>query len=203
MVFLIQTDLPGWQMASAMSHAIHKIVSKRRCQSYFISRRSPHHGISKDSDLCASAHRCPHYAYARLIARVNSQFTSLMEREGIAVLHDADHSLAGIEDDLITIVVVVSRGAVIGGLLPIHVNPPAVRKEPAVSRGVVALECQVSLAQLFIKGILHQNILESQLLAGQCIDMRSVRTAGQMLGTIIETVILIEFKITPGQRVTP
>ena len=30
-------------------------VSKRRCQSYFISRRSPHHGISKDSDLCASA----------------------------------------------------------------------------------------------------------------------------------------------------
>ena len=27
-------------------------------------------GKSKDSDLCASAHRCPHYAYARLIARV-------------------------------------------------------------------------------------------------------------------------------------
>ena len=43
-----------WQF-SAMSHAIHKIASKRRCQSYFISRRSPHHGISKDSDLCASA----------------------------------------------------------------------------------------------------------------------------------------------------
>lgn len=126
-----------------------------------------------------------------------------MEREGIAVLHDADHSLAGIEDDLITIVVVVPRGTVIGGLLPIHVNPPAIRKEPAISRGVVALECQVSLAQLFIKGILHQNILESQLLAGQCIDMRSVRTAGQMLGTIIETVIFIEFKITSGQRVTP
>ena len=60
---------------SAMSHAIHKIVSKKRCQSYFISRRSQHHGISKDSDLCASAHHCPHYAYARLIARVNFQFT--------------------------------------------------------------------------------------------------------------------------------
>ena len=58
-----------WQF-SAMSHAIHKIVSKRRCQSYFISRHSPHHGISKDSDLCASAHHCLHYAYARLIARV-------------------------------------------------------------------------------------------------------------------------------------
>ena len=64
-----------WQF-SAMSLAIHKIVSKRHCQSYFISRRSPHHGISKDSDLCASAHRCPHYAYARLIARVNFQFIS-------------------------------------------------------------------------------------------------------------------------------
>ena len=61
-----------WQF-SAMSHAIHKIVSKRRCQSYFISRRSPHHGISKGSDLCANAHRCPHYAYARLIARVTLQ----------------------------------------------------------------------------------------------------------------------------------
>ena len=58
-----------WQF-SAMSHAIHKIVSKKRCQSCFSSRRSPHHGISKDSDLCASAHRCLHYAYARLIARV-------------------------------------------------------------------------------------------------------------------------------------
>ena len=58
------------KLPSAMSHAIHKIVSKERCQSYFISRRSPHLGISKDSELCASAHRCLHYAYARLIARV-------------------------------------------------------------------------------------------------------------------------------------
>ena len=39
-----------WQF-SAMSLAIHKIVSKRRCQSYFISRRSPHHGKSKNRDL--------------------------------------------------------------------------------------------------------------------------------------------------------
>ena len=30
-----------WQF-SAMSHAIHKIVSKKRCQSHFSSRRSPH-----------------------------------------------------------------------------------------------------------------------------------------------------------------
>ena len=46
------------KLPSAMSHAIHKIVSKERCQSYFISRRSPHLGISKDSESCASAHRC-------------------------------------------------------------------------------------------------------------------------------------------------
>ena len=58
------------KLPSAMSHAIHKIVSIKRCQSYFISRRSPHLGISKDSESCASAHRCLHYAYARLIACV-------------------------------------------------------------------------------------------------------------------------------------
>ena len=60
----------GLKLPFAMSHAIHKIVSIKRCQSYFISRRSPHLGISKDSESCASAHRCLHYAYARLIARV-------------------------------------------------------------------------------------------------------------------------------------
>ena len=75
-IFLVKIRILNTEF-SAMSHAIHKIVSKRRCQSYFISRRSPHHGISKDSDLCASAHRCPHYAYARLIARVNSPVTIL------------------------------------------------------------------------------------------------------------------------------
>ena len=57
------------KLPSAMNHAIHKIVSKERCQSYFISRRSPHLGISKDSELCASAHRCLHYAYAWLCFR--------------------------------------------------------------------------------------------------------------------------------------
>ena len=73
-IFLVKNRILNTEF-SAMSHAIHKIVSKERCQSYFISRRSPHLGISKDSELCASAHRCLHYAYARLIARVNSQFT--------------------------------------------------------------------------------------------------------------------------------
>ena len=39
----------------AMSHAIHKIASKRCCQSYFISRRSPHHGKNKNRDLWANS----------------------------------------------------------------------------------------------------------------------------------------------------
>ena len=164
MAFLIQTELPErstaalryepctqfinvsqralhiyWQF-SAMSHAIHKIVSKRRCQSYFISRRSPHHGISKNSDLCASAHRSLHYAYARLIARVNSQFTSLMEREGISVLHDTDHGLAGIEYNLIAVVIIILRRTVIGSLLPVDMNTTSVCEEPSIACGVVTLE---------------------------------------------------------------
>ena len=60
----------GLRLPPLRTMPIHKIVSKERCQSYFISRRSPHLGISKDSESCASAHRCLHYAYARLIARV-------------------------------------------------------------------------------------------------------------------------------------
>ena len=74
------------KLPSAMSHAIHKIVSKERCQSYFISRRSPHLGISKDSESCASAHRCLHYAYARLIARVT--FYLLRIFHNVFVLHE-------------------------------------------------------------------------------------------------------------------
>ena len=72
-----------WQF-SAMSHAIHKIVSKNAANR--ISLRGVRRiGKSKDSDLCANAHRCRHYAYAWLIARVNSQVT-LTRFAGIARL---------------------------------------------------------------------------------------------------------------------
>ena len=47
----------GLRLPPLRTMPIHKIVSKERCQSYFISRRSPHLGISKDSESCASAHR--------------------------------------------------------------------------------------------------------------------------------------------------
>ena len=43
---------------------------------------------------------------------------------------------------------------------------------------------------------------ESQLLSGGGIYMRAVCASGQMLGTVIEAVILVKFKITPCQRIT-
>ena len=77
MVFLIQTDLPGWQMASAMSHAIHKIVSKRRCN--LISYRGVRRITAKvKTVICEQApNHGSYFAYARLIARVNSPVTIL------------------------------------------------------------------------------------------------------------------------------
>ena len=48
-MFLIQTDLPGWQMASAMSRITAKIKT-------VICEQAPNHGS--------------YFAYARLIARV-------------------------------------------------------------------------------------------------------------------------------------
>ena len=66
------------KLPSAMPRAIHKIVSKERCQSYFIDgcqvrpirRDARYKNRVNQPRLCASAHRCLHYAYARLIARV-------------------------------------------------------------------------------------------------------------------------------------
>ena len=82
------------KLPSAMSHAIHKIVSIKRCQSYFISRRSPHLGISKDSESCASAHRCLHYAYARLIARVTFHLQSLFQFLRHFLIHQHGHMVS-------------------------------------------------------------------------------------------------------------
>ena len=81
-MFLLQWKFVDLKLPSAMNHVIHKIVSIKRCQSYFISRRSPHLGISEDSESCASAHRCLHYAYARLIARVTFQLIFRHSRFG-------------------------------------------------------------------------------------------------------------------------
>ena len=63
------------KLPSAMSHAIHKIVSIKRCQSYFISRRSPHLGISKDSESCASTHRCLYLCLCAAHCSHNFPFT--------------------------------------------------------------------------------------------------------------------------------
>ena len=69
-MFLIQTDLPGWQMASAMSHAIHKIVSKNAAN--LISYRGVRRITAKvKTVICEQApNHGSYFAYARLIARV-------------------------------------------------------------------------------------------------------------------------------------
>ena len=67
-----------WQF-SAMSHAIHKIVSKKRCQSYFISRRSPHHGKNKNRDLWASSQSRFLFCLCAAHCSRNFQFTCLVQ----------------------------------------------------------------------------------------------------------------------------
>ena len=69
MVFLIQTDLPGWQMASSMSHAIHKIVSKNAAN--LISYRGVRRITPKvKTVICEQApNHGSYFAYARLCFR--------------------------------------------------------------------------------------------------------------------------------------
>ena len=84
-MFLIQTDLPGWQMASAMSHAIHKIVSKNAANliSYRGVRRIP---PKVKTVICEQApNHGSYFAYARLIARVNFQFSTKDTKDQIGV----------------------------------------------------------------------------------------------------------------------
>ena len=57
----------------------------------------------------------------------------------------------------------------------------------------MTLKSQIPLAQFLVKRILYQNILKV-MLSGGVIYMRAVCAAGQMLGTVIEAVILVKFK---------
>ena len=79
MVFLIQTDLPGWQMASAMSHAIHKIVSKNAAN--LISYRGVRRITPKvKTVICEQApNHGSYFAYAWLCFR-NSQLFAILQQ---------------------------------------------------------------------------------------------------------------------------
>ena len=79
MVFLIQTDLPGWQMASAMSHAIHKIVSKNAAN--LISYRGVRRITAKvKTVICEQApNHGSYFAYAWLCFR-NSQLFAILQQ---------------------------------------------------------------------------------------------------------------------------
>ena len=87
MVFLIQTDLPGWQMASAMSHAIHKIVSKNAAN--LISYRGVRRITAKvKTVICEQApNHGSYFAYARLCFRKLSSYTNLICRYSKIMLY--------------------------------------------------------------------------------------------------------------------
>ena len=64
----------------------------------------------------------------------------------------------------------------------------------------MALERQVALPQLLVFDVLHQDVLEGQL-GAVGIHMGAVAAAGQMLGAVVEAVLLVEFKIASGQGI--
>ena len=68
-----------------MSHAIHKIVSKRRCN--LISYRGVRRITAKvKTVICEQApNHGSYFAYARLIARVNFQFSTKDTKDQIGV----------------------------------------------------------------------------------------------------------------------
>ena len=67
-------------------------------------------------DMCIA---CSGSSWILPMYLTNFPFT-LMERKGISIFDNTDHGLAGIEDDLVPVVIVISGGTVIGSLLPIH-----------------------------------------------------------------------------------
>ena len=89
MAFIIQTEFPEWSTTTLRYEPCIQFinVSQRTLHIYFIDgcRVCPldaqYKVKNKDSDLCASAHRCPHYAYARLIARVTFKLRMILCQE--------------------------------------------------------------------------------------------------------------------------
>ena len=55
-----------------------------------------------------------------------------------------------------------------------------VGKEPTVSGGIVALECQIALAQFLIISILNKNVFKFQLFAGYGINMWTINDEATM-----------------------
>ena len=96
------------------------------------------------------------------------------EGEVIAFFHDTDHGFPRIQYDFVTVVIIVSGGAVVAFLLPFYMDSPAVGKKPSVPCGVMALKGQIAFPQILIFGILDQDVFESQLLAVSSVYMGAV-----------------------------
>ena len=89
-----------------------------------------------------------------------------VHKEGIAVLYNTYHGFAGIEFNLIAIVVIVSGSAVIAGLLPAHMDALSVGEEISISCSIVYLEDQIPFGiSYFVVCKLDKNVFERQLLA--------------------------------------
>ena len=87
-----------WQF-SAMSHAIHKIVSKTRCQSYFISRHKQRQRLVRKrpslSSLCLCAAHCSR--------KLSSYKTTKVIQKHVTTLHSVVKMHKNNVTDLMTI----------------------------------------------------------------------------------------------------
>ena len=103
----------------------------------------------------------------------------IVHEEGIAVLYNTDHCFTRVQLNFVAVIVIISRRAVIGGLFPGDMDSFAVRKIPAVSCCVVALESKITfLVAHFKVGILDEYIFEGQLFVIGQIHMRAVCGTG-------------------------
>lgn len=112
-------------------------------------------------------------------ALVLGRIFHVIHEEGVPVFYDTDHRFTGIQFDFVSVVIIVSCRAVIGGFFPGNMDAPAVRKIPAVSCCIMALEGEITfLVTHFKVGILNQDIFEGQLFIIGFVDMWAVCRAG-------------------------
>ena len=127
----------------------------------------------------------------------------LLKGNSIADFHDTYHGFTGVQDDFVALVIIVSGGGeIILALFPVDMNALTAGEEPAILTGVGTIDGEISMIiDCILMYELNDHIGEGQLLAVYGIDVGTIGGAGQMLETIVETVVLIVLKITSGQRI--
>lgn len=118
--------------------------------------------------------------------------------ELVAVLHDADHGLSGIELDFISVVVIESGGFVVRGLFPGNMDALAIGEIVSVLGIVMYLEGEIAvIISYLIVGKLYQNVLEREL---RVVEGR-VNMGITVLISVEQPVLLIVLKISFGNRI--